>query len=208
MRSYANYNNIAFFYDLLCKLVFGQKIKNAQIHSLQYISSGSNILIVGGGTGWILEEIAKIHSFGLRIMYVDSSSKMIQLSKKRNIALNTIEFIHASIEDVDLSQQKYDVVLTPFLFDNFRQSTALSVFKKLNMSLKYGGYWLYIDFYISDKNKYQQKVVLKLMYIFFRSMCNIEANKLPYMADYFSSYKTISNSYNCNNFIITQVFQK
>ncbi len=207
MRS-INYNNIAFFYDVLCKLIFGRKIKNAQINSLQYIPSDSKILIVGGGTGWILEEIAKIHSSGLRIIYIDSSSKMIQLSKKRNVAFNTIEFIHASIEDVNLSQQKYDVVLTPFLFDNFSQSTALFVFKKLDATLKCGGYWFYTDFYISEKNNYQQKAVLKLMYVFFRSMCKIEAEKLPDMTDCFSLYKSISNNYYCNNFIITLVLKK
>jgi len=161
-----------------------------------------------GGTGWILEEIAKIQPSGLRIIYIDSSSKMIQLSKKRNVAFNTIEFIHAFLEDVNLSQQKYDVVLTPFLFDNFSQATAQFVFKKLDTILKCGGYWLYTDFYISEKNNYQQKAVLKLMHVFFRLMCKIEAKKLPDMADCVSLYKSISNNYYCNNFIITLVLKK
>jgi ubiquinone/menaquinone biosynthesis C-methylase UbiE len=141
-------------------------------------------------------------------MYIDSSSKMIQLSKKRNIAFNTIEFIQASIEDINLCKQKYDVVLTPFLFDNFSQSTSEFVFKKLNASLKSDGYWLYIDFYISEKSSYQQKSVLKLMYVFFRLICKIEANRLPIMDDYFLSYKIISDKYYCKNFIIMQIFKK
>ena len=198
----------AFIYDDLCQLIYGQRVKNAQIDSLQFIQSGSNILIVGGGTGWILEEIAKIHSSGLKITYIDCSSKMIQLSKKRNTALNKIEFIHTYIEDINLPQQKYDVVLTPFLFDNFSQSTSLSIFKKIDASLKSDGYWLYIDFHISEKSNYKQKSVLKLMYVFFRLICKIEANRLPIIDDYFLSYKIISHKYYCKNFIIMQIFQK
>jgi len=208
MRAYGNYNSIAFFYDTICQLVFGQKIKNAQIKSLQFVPANSKMLIVGGGTGWILEEISKIHHSGLKITYIDNSSKMIQLSKKRNIAFNSIEFINESIEDISLLQEKYDVILTPFFFDNFSQSTAEFVFKKLDASLKKSGCWLYIDFYLSEKSNYLQKILLKVMYVFFRVICKIEARELPAMAAFFSLYKLeeVENYY--DGFITMQVYQK
>jgi len=208
MQNSANYNAVAFFYDRLCQLVYGQTIKNAQIESLQFIPANADILIVGGGTGWILEEIAKIHSAGLRITYIDSSSKMIELSKKRNRALNTVEFINESIENIHLSQQKYDVVLTPFLFDNFSQSLAEFIFKKLDATLKPNGNWLYIDFHLSKKSTYLQKTLLKLMYIFFSFTCKVEANQLPDMANCFSDYKTKCAKNYYGNFITMQVYQK
>jgi len=208
MQGSVNYNSVAFFYDRLCQLVFGQSVKNAQIESLQFIPPNSDILIVGGGTGWVLEEIANIHAAGLRITYVDSSFKMIEQSKKRNGALNTIEFIHESIENNNLSLQKYDVVLTPFLFDNFSQSTAEFIFKKLDTCLKANGYWLYIDFYLSKKSNFLQKILIKWMYVFFRFTCNIKANKLPDMAHYFSSYKTTCAKNYFRNFIVMRVYQK
>ncbi len=50
----ANYNNSAWFYDSLAGLVYGKALVKAQVYLLQYIPADSNILIVGGGTGWIL----------------------------------------------------------------------------------------------------------------------------------------------------------
>jgi ubiquinone/menaquinone biosynthesis C-methylase UbiE len=208
MQGSANYNTVAFFYDRLCQTVFGQTIKKAQIESLAFIPPNADVLIAGGGTGWILEEIAKIHSSGLRITYIDSSFNMIQLSKKRNCALNTITFIQQSIENTDLPPHKFDVVITPFLFDNFSQSTAEFIFTKLDTCLKPNGYWLYIDFYLYPKSNILQKILLKWMYVFFRFTCKIEADKLPNMDNYFSSYKIKAAKNYFKDFITMQVFQK
>jgi ubiquinone/menaquinone biosynthesis C-methylase UbiE len=168
MAKRTNFNSIAVFYDNLCQLVFGQYVKTSQIEALEFLQPNSTILIVGGGTGWILDEISKIYPSGLTITYIDISSKMIQLSKKRNSALNTIEFLEAGIENVNLNAKQYDAILTPFLFDAFAQSTANLVFEKLNESLKINGIWLYTDFYLSQKSKYWKRLTIKLMYIFFR----------------------------------------
>ena len=102
MSNSVNYNRIAWFYDGLCSLVFGSDIKKAQIELLPFIPKNANILIIGGGTGWIIDEITKTHSTGLSITYIDVSAKMIQLSKKRNFAFNEIEFIETSIENIEL----------------------------------------------------------------------------------------------------------
>jgi ubiquinone/menaquinone biosynthesis C-methylase UbiE len=208
MQNRANYNYIAPFYDRLCQLVFGQSVKNAQIESLQSIHANSSILIVGGGTGWILEEIARIHPSGLSITYVDSASKMIQLSKKRNAHSNTVNFISGFIEDADLSSQQYDVVITPFLFSGFSQSTSGLVFQRLNDCLKVKGLWINIDFIISEQSRYKQKILLKLMFFSFRLVSKIEAKRLPTLDMFFSSYNMIKNKTSCRGFINMQVFQK
>jgi len=189
-------------------MVFGNTVKKAQIDMLSYIPANSSVVIIGGGTGWIIDEITKIHPAGLKIIYVDSSSKMIELSKKRNLNKNLFEFIQAPIENVILTGQKYDVIITPFLFDGFSQSKCKSVFEQLESYLKKGGLWLYSDFYLYDKSKYWQKIMIRLMYMFFRLTCKIEATKLPLMDVCFSSYELIRKKTYCKNFIITQVFQK
>ncbi|MEO8761209.1 MAG: class I SAM-dependent methyltransferase, partial [Bacteroidia bacterium] len=153
-------------------------------------------------------EITKIKPAGLTITYVDISSKMIQLSKKRNMGLNTVEFIEASVEDLSFAEKKYDVILTPFLFDVLSQSTCQHVFKKLTASLKTKGLWFYTDFFLSDKSKYWQKFVLKIMYVFFRFTCKIEATKLPAVEIYFSKYETIFHNTYCKHFIVSKVFRQ
>src|SRR3569833_2127388 len=110
----ANYNNSAWFYDKLSRLIYGGALIKAQVYLLDNIPAGSKILIAGGGTGWILEEIAKLYPSGLKINYVEVSAKMIALSRKRISGENNVDFINAPVEDVPLPTD-YDVVISPFL---------------------------------------------------------------------------------------------
>src|SRR5580698_1500791 len=115
----ANYNNSAWFYDRLSRMVYGSALIDAQVYLLQFLPAGSNILIAGGGTGWILEEIAKIHPSGLQITYVEVAAGMMGRSKKRNTGSNKVIFINDAIENISIKH--FDVVLTPFLFDNLKE---------------------------------------------------------------------------------------
>jgi ubiquinone/menaquinone biosynthesis C-methylase UbiE len=205
-----NYNAVAWFYDGLSKLVFGSSIKKAQIDLLPLIPANSKILIVGGGTGWILEEIAKLHPSGLEITYVDFSSKMIERSKKRNYASNHIQFVEMPIEQYLLPDtgHLYDVIITPFIADCFSQSDWERVFTKLDAIIKPNGIWFYTDFYLNDKSPLWQKLLIKLLYLFFRITCHLQAKKLPNVAGGFSSYKPISKQMYFAKFIVAQAFQK
>src|SRR3954468_8626688 len=145
-----NYDNVAPFYDLLSRLVYGSAILQAQITLVNAIPPNSAVLIIGGGTGQILDQISKKHPRGLQITYVDISKKMISLSKRRNIGNNNIFFINQSISDVIFHQQ-FDVVITPFLFDNFSDDTAKIIFHKINLLIKSDGFWLFADFQVSNK---------------------------------------------------------
>ena len=93
-----NYDRIARYYDTLSRLVFFRSQIKAQTDQLQVIPPGSRILIVGGGTGWILEEIAKVQASGLSITYVEISEEMLRLSKERGVKDIEVIFIHASAE--------------------------------------------------------------------------------------------------------------
>ncbi|WP_431293951.1 class I SAM-dependent methyltransferase [Pedobacter sp. P26] len=110
-----NYDKIANHYDTLSRLVFFKSQVNAQVNQLQYIPKDSSVLIAGGGTGWILEEITKIYPSGLKIVYVEISAKMIALSQKREFKNNQVKFVNLGIEDFS-TDTVFDVVLTPFLF--------------------------------------------------------------------------------------------
>ena len=118
-----NYDKIANQYDFLSKVVFLKSQVQAQVNQLKYIPEKSSILIVGGGTGWILEELAKVHPSGLDIVYVEISQKMIALSKTRDVGNNNVEFVHLGIEDFK-TDLLFDAILTPFLFDNFVKNRA------------------------------------------------------------------------------------
>lgn len=210
MKNNNNYDSIAWCYDWLSFIVFGNSIKIAQIQMLPFIGKKNKVLISGGGTGWILEEIAKLHSSGLTITYIDVSEKMIRRSKNRKVGLNKIEFINKSIEEVVFSTDYYDVILTHFFFDNFSQSSSKNIFEKLHQSLKSGGKWLFSDFQLKERKKFWQRAMINSMYLFFKITCGIQANKLPDTDIYFYShnYKLISAKSFYNKLIISKVFEK
>jgi len=201
----ANYNNSAWFYDRLSRLVYGAAMINAQRFLLKFIPAGSKVLIVGGGTGWILEEIAELHAEGLEIAYVEIAPKMMMLSQKRKTGSNTVTFINKAIEDVTL-QADFDIVITPFLFDNFNRANFERIFAHVDSALKPGGFWLNCDFQLTGK--WWQSALLKTMFLFFRLTCNIEANTLPGIQKKFHlyGYKNIARNTFYGNFIVSEVY--
>lgn len=205
----ANYDKIASVYDLLSRMIFGRNIEQAQVCMLKYVPTGSGILIVGGGTGWILEKLSEQSPHGLQIDYVEVSAKMIMLSKKRNYRVNSVNFINMPIEEF-ISDKQYDVIITPFILDNFSADKIGPVFAKLDERLKHNGLWLYADFvYDKAKSPLWQKFLLKVMYFFFRITSGIETQELISMDIYFAgSYEIQFEESNYFNFIRSVVYRK
>lgn len=204
-----SYDLIAPIYDNLANLIYGKALREAQTFFLYLIPSTANVLVAGGGTGWILEEMASIHPQGLQIDYVDVSAKMIALAKQRNVGDNKVNFIQQSILNFTCSKQ-YDVIITPFFFDNFKQQTAGKAFTILHKTLKPNGLWLYTDFQIQNKHAYWQKALLFSMYSFFRVAANIEAAQLPDVVFQFImfQYQPLESKTFLHQFIITSAYQK
>ncbi|WP_179413180.1 class I SAM-dependent methyltransferase [Mucilaginibacter sp. E4BP6] len=203
----ANYNNSAWFYDSLARLVYGNALINAQVYLLKRISLNSKILIVGGGTGWILEEITRIHPSGLQITYVEIAPDMMAQSKKRNVGNNQVTFINDAIENVDLPKD-FDIALTPFLLDNFIEENLNKIFSSIAALLKPKAFWLNTSFQLTGK--WWQQVLLKTMFIFFKVTCGIEASKLPGIDKCFeeNGFKLIEQQSFFGDFIGAKIFKK
>ena len=204
-----NFNTVAYPYDFISRRVFGNSLVEAQTGLLHYIPSNSQILIVGGGTGWILEEISKIHSAGLQIVYVEVSSVMIDLSKKRNYKQNSVSFVNQPVENF-YSETLFDVVITPFFFDLFLREKVDLLFSHVDDQLKINGLWLYTDFIPA---KYQtclwQKLLLKMMYYFFGFTSKVQARELVDMDFYFQNkFMILKESWFYKRFIRSNIYKK
>jgi ubiquinone/menaquinone biosynthesis C-methylase UbiE len=203
----SNYDNSAGFYDGLSRMIFGKALVKAQVYLLQFIPANSKILIVGGGTGWILEEIAKVHPSGLDITYVEISENMLSLSRKRDVGDNRVAFINDAIENVK-PDQDYDVTITAFLFDNFTQDALPVAFEHIHRALKPKGLWLCTDFQITGA--LWQRTLLKSMYLFFKLLCGIDTTTLPDIEGQFVEhhYKAKSAKAFFADFILSTLYQK
>ena len=203
----ANYDNSAWFYDRLSRMIYGKNLIRSQVYLLTHIPEGSNILIVGGGTGWILEEITKLYPSGLNITYVEISAKMMALSRKRDTGDNQVVYMNEAVENVNF-QTNFDVVITPFLFDNFTEQTQEKVFAHIHSYLKSGCLWLNADFQLTGK--WWQAFLLGSMLLFFRLICGIESKQLPDTEKIFErhGYNVTDQKTFFGDFILSTIYQK
>src|ERR1700744_2744369 len=145
-----NYDPVARYYDFLSQLVFGKTEINAEVEMLDKGRPGDRLLIVGGGTGWILEKLARMGLDGLHITYVECSRVMMAMARKRAVGALDVSFIQLPIEQY-VTDERFDCILTGFLFDNFSQDFAERVVRNLDFLLSTGGHWLFAELYYPPK---------------------------------------------------------
>jgi tRNA (cmo5U34)-methyltransferase len=184
-----NFDSVAPFYDRLASLVFGKQLKKAQLHFLPYIQEGATVLVIGGGTGWYLQELLHTGRYS-RILYLEASAKMLALSQKaaEKIEHNCAVEFRLGTEAALKPGEKFDVVVTSFLLDLFPEEEAWQLMKKLSSALDEGGTWLFTDFCIDTAQapRLWQRFLLKSMYLFFSLLSKVEAKDLPGTSSMFS----------------------
>lgn len=205
-----NYDKIANYYDRIHHLFYGQSEIHAQAELLGYVRPGDRLLILGGGTGWILEKIAEIFPSGLRITYVESSVRMMELTKMRKWGQNEVELVTSTAEEWK-GDTGYDCVLTGLFFDNFKDAHAAAIVRQVTPYLKDGGYWLESDFYYPrGRGKLWQAILLYSMYISARLICGVEAKRLPDMDRIFmeEGYRVLYTTFHYQRFIRSVVYRR
>jgi ubiquinone/menaquinone biosynthesis C-methylase UbiE len=170
------FNRIARLYDLLSSLVFGRSLHKAQLIYLDQIPLQANVLILGGGTGKILNDLFRLNP-AARIYYVEASASMIELAKKNSEPFKKhIHFIHGTQNSIP-DEVQFDVVITSFFLDMFSAPGIENLIRQVIKSLKSGGRWIVTDFIYPKRVLHH--LLLRIMYLFFRIFCGIEAKRLP-----------------------------
>lgn len=162
-----DFNFVAPFYDPLSRLVFGGSLIQSQCHFLSEIQEQSSVLIIGGGTGKILEFLSC-----KEVMYLEKSSRMIARAKRRRTKAAV------TFEEQDVlnyrSDRCFDVILCPFVLDCFGAPCLMQVLSFCRDNLRENGSLIVTDFRKNGKNE----ALIRTMYAFFRIASNIEATSL------------------------------
>lgn len=200
-----SYDRLAKHYDFLSRLVFFKSQVRAQTDQLHYLKNCKNLLIVGGGTGWIIKDLNAV-SVPIQITFVETSIKMIDLAKEVNTH-HKLQFIHEDIENFK-PDGKFDAILTPFLFDNFDDGKAEKVFTHLDGMLLKNAVWLYTDFRLDGK--WWKKLLLKSMHLFFRLIKVVNIDSLPKTEQHFTKegYQLLKQKFYYGGFIEGKTYQK
>lgn len=179
----SGFDRVAPFYDLLARLVFRDAQQQAQKVLLPFVEENSRMLLIGGGSGRLLEQVLETGK-NLQIVYLDASPKMISLAKKRTLhpieKNNSIVEFRVGTEQAIQPDEKFDVVFTPFLLDLFPAPRLSELMIRLQAALKEEGQWFFADFWpVQHPTPLWQKLLLKTMYIFFGAVSGVKATRLP-----------------------------
>jgi tRNA (cmo5U34)-methyltransferase len=167
------FNRLAPIYDSLALLVIGKDIRTSQLHFLNHLKEKKELLILGGGTGWILPFILEMNP-NLLIDYVELSSKMIDKAKSIVKGNSNVRFIEGT--EANIPSKKYDSLITNFYLDLFNDEQIKFVIKKIMGSMATNSCWIATDFV---SNKKSHKIMLWIMYRFFSFATGLKTTSLP-----------------------------
>ncbi|MDI9858188.1 class I SAM-dependent methyltransferase [Flectobacillus roseus] len=202
-----NFDFIAPYYDFLSKLIFGDRLRIAQISLLSKIPKHQRILLVGGGTGWILPELLQICEPS-EIVYIEKSAEMISLSKKQVSTNSPIVWVCGGEEQFK-EYGSFDIVFTPFFLDLFPEPWLdKHIVSPLVYVLKPSGFWLLVDFFPTSHLFFT--FLTKIMYTFFRMVSGVTNAELADYPKLLSQNKlTLTHSEEwMNGYVKAQVWQK
>lgn len=178
------FDRLAGVYDVMAWLVYGTALRKAQACMLPLLPREAQVLVVGGGAGWFLEQLLRV-AHPRHVRYVELSPRMMYLARariERNCPhfLDRVEFVQGSVEDVD-AEGEYDVVVTHCLLDMFEGSQLQGIVQRLSASLRAGGGWYFSDFRHVPRwpMRWVSGALIWAMYRFFRLTCKIPARRLP-----------------------------
>lgn len=129
--------------------------------------------MLGGGSGNVLKALLEKHS-ALYVDYIDISSEMLALAKKKTNNPPTVNFIEGT--EHTIPHTAYSVVITHFYLDLFADATLPRVVEIIKKSLRPSAQWLVTDFVCENR---WHRMMLWVMYRFFRISTGIEATRLP-----------------------------
>jgi len=182
-RTARGFDRLAGVYDGLVRLVYGRSLRRAQFHWLDELESADSILILGGGTGWLLEEVLRRHERA-QVIYVELSPAMIARSQARiqahlPDALDRIQWTEGTIRDVP-EDIRCDAVCTMFFLDLFEGEHLTAELAVIDRHLHPEAAWLLTDFTPTERGAMRvfSRLLIWTMYRFFRWICRIPAGRL------------------------------
>ncbi|OIN59911.1 class I SAM-dependent methyltransferase [Arsenicibacter rosenii] len=173
------FDRVAPVYDRLASLVFGNTLRQAQTALLYQLPADASILLIGGGTGWLLDELLRSHS-PRRVVYLEASRKMLGIARDRvwqHPLAGRVYFQHGTEADLDI-HERFDVILIPFVVDLFPTPLLRDTFlPRIYHALVPHGFCIITDF--TPPTTWWQQGLSTTMYVFFKIMANVRPWKLP-----------------------------
>lgn len=199
-----NFDRIAPIYDKLVSVVFGKAMRRAQTKFLKEIRNHSRVLILGGGTGWLLEEVLSLRP-DCQVIYIDASKKMIDMARQTIGNSRNVAFIHGTEKEIPAASS-FEVVITHFYLDLFGERSCRDTCNIIRNHCRAGSLWIACDFV--DRALWHS-VMLRIMYSFFQLTTNLQTKCLPDWRACIqeTGFSEIGVGYYSSNFICSALYR-
>ena len=182
-----DFDAIAPLYDKLAVFVFGQALNRANGACVDHIFPNAKILVLGGGTGAVLDAIDRL-SIPCEIDYVEPSRKMIAYAQARKLhARVKVNFLMSTFQS-HITGRKYDIIHAGFFLDLFTEQELVQTIRLIKQQLHSSGLLLVADFRLNQGLSYVwQKLLIRVMHFFFRFAAKLESQSLQPIASHLVS---------------------
>lgn len=161
----------------------GGKLQRCRIACLDVIAPPASVLIYGEGNGRFLVELLRRFPTA-QVTVVDASAAMLALAQKRlqraGLASTHVQFIHTDALTWTPPPAAYDLIVTCFFLDCFREDQLQRLIPVIATAARPRAQWLVADFQVADSGlrRWRSRVILALLYAFFRRVARLPAHEL------------------------------
>ena len=173
-----NCDPIARWYRYFEYLAFGRALQRRRLEFLDDVADARNVLILGDGDGRFTAEFVNRNPQAI-VDSVDSSERMLQLAQRR-VRNPNVRFRLGDARTIPLSG-KYDLIVTHFFLDCFTDSDLNALLPRISGHCEPDARWVVSEFGlpISGVAQVFAKMLIRLMYFFFRLMTGLTVTQLP-----------------------------
>jgi len=195
-----SFDRVAWIYDRLAGLVFGSQWDQVQLTPVGNLAGKSRVLIVGGGTGLLLDALQGVE----KIVFLEHSEKMIARSRNRGSHLQ-VDYVHADFFEWETSE-KFDAIVMPFFLDCFGTEKLEGAIFKARTHLTENGELHVIDF---QPASWWKNSLIRVMYLFFRLFSSLEGTVLLEIDGVIQNaeFRQKSETFFCDKWIFYSVYQ-
>ncbi|MDB6003157.1 MAG: hypothetical protein JWR15_144, partial [Prosthecobacter sp.] len=149
-----SFDLLAPHYRWMEALCSGGQVQRCRTALLAEIPSPQQVLVYGEGNGRFLVELCRCFPQS-RVTVVEGSGVMIELARERlrreGLADAKVEFIHADALVWQPPSAAFDLIVTCFFLDCFREDQLQKLMPVIASAATAEGQWLIADFQIAPK---------------------------------------------------------
>jgi len=172
-----NCDPIARWYRWFEYLGFGRELERRREAFLPSVADARRILVLGDGDGRFLVKLVEQNQ-AASIDYVDVSSRMLAIARDR--AGDSVTYHLADARTIPLPAAQFDLIVTHFFLDCFKQPDAELLIARLARAAKDNARWLISEFRQPDGGwrAMWARAWLGSLYFFFRVTTGLTTSSL------------------------------